>query len=77
MWIPKIAEYIKDLMADLQSVYSVVDYSYVTIPTYTGGQLAYLLCSKNPVSIIISYNILWLKFEKSYYTLYTCNRWNA
>ena len=50
MWIPMIADYMKDLMAELKSLYPVVDYSYVTIPTYTGGQLAYLLCSKNPVS---------------------------
>jgi spermidine synthase len=34
-----------------RGLYPVVDYAYTTIPTYPSGQIGFILCGLNPVSI--------------------------
>lgn len=35
-----------------KTLFPVVEYAYSTIPTYPSGQIGYMLCSKNPVSVL-------------------------
>ncbi|XP_020785532.2 spermidine synthase [Boleophthalmus pectinirostris] len=39
---------IKDMQTFCKSLFPVVDYAYCTIPTYPGGQIGFMCCSKNP-----------------------------
>lgn len=34
-----------------KTLFPVVEYAYGTIPTYPSGQIGFMLCSKNPVSV--------------------------
>ncbi|XP_043919549.1 spermidine synthase-like [Protopterus annectens] len=45
-------ELIKEMKHFCKSLFPAVDYAYCTIPTYPSGQIGFLLCSKNPVSIL-------------------------
>ena len=40
-------ELISKLMKSCQEIFPVVEYAYTTIPTYIGGQIGFLLNSKN------------------------------
>ena len=42
---------IKGMLQFCRTLFSVTDYAYTTIPTYPSGQIGFVLCSKNPVSI--------------------------
>ena len=46
------ADVITSLMPSLRSIYPVVDYAYTLIPTYTMGQIGFVLASKNPVRLL-------------------------
>lgn len=56
-----------DLIASMQkfcrTLYPSVGYAYTTIPTYPSGQIGFILCSLNPVSLIgtqwYSHNHTW------------------
>lgn len=50
MWIPMAADLIMALIPDLNAIYPVVRYAYTLIPTYTMGQIGFLIASKNPVN---------------------------
>lgn len=36
-----------------KTLFPVVEYAYGTIPTYPSGQIGFMLCSKNPVSVCV------------------------
>ncbi|XP_064612191.1 spermidine synthase-like [Liolophura sinensis] len=38
---------IREVFSFCQSIYPVVDYAFTTIPSYVGGQIGFILCSKN------------------------------
>lgn len=40
------------MMDFCKGIFPVVSYAYTCIPTYPGGQIGFLLCSKNEVLII-------------------------
>lgn len=42
---------IKSMKNFCQKLYPVVEYCYTTIPTYPSGQIGFLICSTNPVSL--------------------------
>ena len=42
---------IKEMHDFCKTLYPSVDYAYTTIPTYPSGQIGFILCSLNPVSI--------------------------
>ena len=42
---------IKGMQDFCRGLYPVVDYAYTTIPTYPSGQIGFILCGLNPVSI--------------------------
>ncbi len=44
-------ELIKEMQTFCKTLFPVVEYAYSTIPTYPSGQIGYMLCSKNPVSV--------------------------
>lgn len=50
MWIPMVIEFITPLVNELKTIFPVVDYAYTYIPTYTMGQIGFILASKDPVS---------------------------
>merc|ERR1711998_782942 len=39
---------IKEMMTFCRKKFSVVDYGYMSIPTYPGGQIGFLCCAKDP-----------------------------
>lgn len=45
-------ELIKEMQTFCKTLFPVVDYAYSTIPTYPSGQIGFMLCSKNPVSVL-------------------------
>jgi spermidine synthase len=51
------ASIIKLMMDFCKGIFPVVSYAYTCIPTYPGGQIGFLLCSKNKVSIQIIHSI--------------------
>ena len=44
-------ELIKEMRTFCKTLFPVVEYAYGTIPTYPSGQIGFMLCSKNPVSV--------------------------
>ena len=50
MWIQKEVDAITVLLKQLGEIFAVVNYSYTFIPTYTMGQIGFIMASKNPVS---------------------------
>lgn len=46
-------ELIKEMRIFCKTLFPVVEYAYGTIPTYPSGQIGFMLCSKNPVSVLI------------------------
>lgn len=51
-----------------KALFPVVDYAYTCIPTYPTGQIGFMLCGKNPVSVLV---ILHLSFaQQSNATVY-------
>lgn len=44
-------ELIKEMRTFCKTLFPVVDYAYTTIPTYPSGQIGFMLCSTNPVSV--------------------------
>lgn len=42
---------IKEMRNFCKTLFPVVEYAYGTIPTYPSGQIGFMLCSKNPVSV--------------------------
>lgn len=46
-------ELIKEMRTFCKTLFPVVDYAYSTIPTYPSGQIGFMLCSKNPVSVLV------------------------
>lgn len=53
MWIPKEVNAITPLLKELRGIFTVVNYSYTFIPTYTMGQIGFIMASKSPVCIDI------------------------
>lgn len=49
-------ELIKEMQTFCKTLFPVVDYAYSTIPTYPSGQIGFMLCSKNPVSVELSFS---------------------
>lgn len=43
---------IKGMLDFCKDLYPVVDYAYCTIPTYPSGQIGFVLCSTNAVSLL-------------------------
>ena len=43
---------IKGMLNFCKGLFPVTDYAFTTIPTYPSGQIGFVLCSKNPVSIL-------------------------
>ncbi|XP_064423893.1 spermidine synthase [Latimeria chalumnae] len=41
-------ELVKEMTLFCKSMFPVVDYAYSTVPSYPGGQIGFMLCSKNP-----------------------------
>lgn len=46
-------ELIKEMRTFCKTLFPVVEYAYSTIPTYPSGQIGFMLCSKNPVSVFV------------------------
>lgn len=44
-------ELIKEMRSFCETLFPAVEYAYSTIPTYPSGQIGFMLCSKNPVSV--------------------------
>lgn len=44
-------ELIKEMRNFCKTLFPVVEYAYGTIPTYPSGQIGFMLCSKDPVSV--------------------------
>lgn len=54
-------ELIKEMRNFCKTLFPVVEYAYGTIPTYPSGQIGFMLCSKNPVSVpVILHFVGWL-----------------
>lgn len=47
-----------------KTLFPVVDYAYCTIPTYPSGQIGFMLCSKNAVSVNV--------YLRQIHSRYTC-----
>lgn len=47
-------ELIKEMRIFCKMLFPVVEYAYSTIPTYPSGQIGFMLCSKDPVSVLHS-----------------------
>lgn len=47
LWIPMAATIIGSLLNDIKSLFPVAGYAYAQIPTYTTGQIGFILASKN------------------------------
>lgn len=47
-------ELIKEMRIFCKTLFPVVEYAYSTIPTYPSGQIGFMLCSKDPVSVLHS-----------------------
>lgn len=47
LWIPMAATSIVPLIGDIKTIFPVVGYAYTHIPTYTTGQIGFILASKN------------------------------
>lgn len=47
-------ELIKEMRNFCKTLFPVVEYAYGTIPTYPSGQIGFMLCSKDPVSVLHS-----------------------
>ena len=46
---------IRSMLDFCKELFPVADYGYCTIPTYPSGQIGFVLCSKNPVSYVVSF----------------------
>jgi len=47
LWLPIVAAPVISLIGDIKTLFPVVGYAYTQIPTYTTGQIGFILASKN------------------------------
>jgi len=49
LWVPLSITIVGSLIHDIKSLFPVVRYAYTQMPTYTTGQIGFVLASKNKV----------------------------
>lgn len=50
MWLRSDLDLIEQVVRDMKELYPVTKYAFTTVPTYTSGQIGFVLSSKNKVS---------------------------
>lgn len=50
-------ELIKEMWTFCRTLFPVVNYAYSTIPTYPSGQIGFMLCGKDAVSLLVILNL--------------------
>lgn len=80
---------IKSMVDFSKDLFPVVNYGFTTIPTYPCGQIGFIMCSKNKVSLLFAevfvvhwnsfieviwpYQLLWCPIFSHFFAVYQCH----